>query len=384
VSLGRVFRRKYRGKDGKLRKCKVWTLEYYVPGEPEKRREPSGTTDQKAALDLLRQRQEQIGKAIPVGPAPDTVTFGDLALLITSDYTAKGNRSGRRLLQLLGHLNESFGRFRAVAITGERILSHIAKRKGDGAMPASINRELAVLRRMFRLGVKHRLLLHDHVPFVELLPEHNIRHGLITPFQMGELLAEIDDPIVCDAAEMTYITGWRADSDVLTRQWPHVQFHRGVLILETWQGKARKARKFPLFPRLKEIMERRWKYTEWAREQIGQDIPWVFHRMGKPIHYYRRRWLSACLRLSRRYPDWGAETWIRHRMRYSAVENLLAAHVPIPDILKMVGMTMATFLRYHQQSEAGILRAGVRLDDFFKGAGTPPGDVVPFKMTGPR
>ena len=380
MGLGRAFRRKYRGKDGKTKRSLAYTLEYYVPGETEKRREPAGTRDRNVAENLLRQRQEQIGKAIPVGPAPDTVTFADLALLITQDYAAKGNRSGRRLLQLLGHLTSSFEHFRAVAITGERVLEYINKRKVAHARPASINRELAVLRRMFRLGVKHKKLLHDHVPTIELLPEDNVRHGLITPFQFSELLVEMDDPIVRDVAETTYITGWRADSDVLTRQWPDVQFDRGVLTLDTWQGKARKARKFPLFPRLKTILERRRDYALWHTQQTGQECPWVFQRNGKPVRYYRRRWMRACARLAARYPAWGAGTWIRHRMRYSAVENLLAAGIAVPDILKMVGMTMATFNRYHQQSEAGILRAGVRLEDFWRSAGSDAGQsVVPFQ-----
>lgn len=363
-----------------MRRSLRYTLEYYVPGESEKRREPTGTRDRNVAENLLRQRQEQIGKAIPVGPAPDSVTFGELALLITQDYAAKGNRSGRRLMQLLGHLTGSFGQFRAVAITGERVLEHINKRRAQGAAQASVNRELAVLRRMFRLAVKHKKLLHDHVPTIELLSEDNVRHGLITPFQFAELMAEVDDPIVRDAAEVTYVTGWRADSDVLTRKWPDVQFDRGVLTLDTWQGKARKARKFPLFPRLKAILERRLDYAKWHTEQTGQDCPWVFQRNGKPVRYYRRRWLRACGRLAARYPAWGAGTWIRHRMRYSAVENLLAAGIAVPDILKMVGMTMATFNRYHQQSEAGILRAGVRLDDFFRYQGSEAQQsVVPFQ-----
>ncbi len=45
-----------------------------------------------------------------------------------------------------------FAESRAVEITTERISDYIHSRQKDGAANASINRELAALKRMFRLG----------------------------------------------------------------------------------------------------------------------------------------------------------------------------------------------------------------------------------------
>ena len=52
-------------------------------------------------------------------------------------------------------------------------------------------------------------------------------------------------------------------------------------------------------------------------------IPWVFHRDGQPIKYFRRAWLTACKAA-------GAPHRIPHDFRRTAVRNLERAGVPGP------------------------------------------------------
>jgi site-specific recombinase XerD len=61
-------------------------------------------------------------------------------------------------------LAEFFGGWRAVNITGADVGRYIEKRLRAGYAAASVNRELAALKRGFRLAVKNRLVSHDHVP----------------------------------------------------------------------------------------------------------------------------------------------------------------------------------------------------------------------------
>ena len=52
------------------------------------------------------------------------------------------------------HLQEWFGHLRAAHVGTDTIKGYIEKRQQEGASNATINRELAALKRMFSLGMK--------------------------------------------------------------------------------------------------------------------------------------------------------------------------------------------------------------------------------------
>jgi hypothetical protein len=59
----------------------------------------------------------------------------------------------------------------------------------EGATPATINRELAILRRAFTLQRKAGVIYAT--PFVERLREDNARQSFIEPDQLAALLANL-------------------------------------------------------------------------------------------------------------------------------------------------------------------------------------------------
>lgn len=52
-------------------------------------------------------------------------------------------------------------------------------RVGDKAAPSTINKELACLRRAFRLGYRQEQQLIERVPYVRMLPVDNAREGIV-------------------------------------------------------------------------------------------------------------------------------------------------------------------------------------------------------------
>ena len=52
-------------------------------------------------------------------------------------------------------------------------------RVDDKAAPATINKELAYLRRAFRLGLRHEPQLVERVSKVRMLPVGNAREGIV-------------------------------------------------------------------------------------------------------------------------------------------------------------------------------------------------------------
>jgi integrase len=94
--------------------------------------------------------------------------------------------------------------------------------------------------------------------------------------------------------EVDYILGWRVKSEILTRQWIHVDFRSGWLRLEPGATKNDEGRQFPLTPDLRAILERQRERTTAEEKTTGAVIPWVFHRAGTRIKSFRRAWVTAC------------------------------------------------------------------------------------------
>ena len=96
-------------------------------------------------------------------------------------------------------------------------------------------------------------------------------------------------------ATIAYITGWRVKSEVLTRQWRHVDFNSGWLRLQPGNRKTPKAANFPSRPKLRTILEAqrervpRIGTATWAHHPVG-----ILHGDGSPVRNFRHAWAQAC------------------------------------------------------------------------------------------
>lgn len=139
----------------------------------------------------------------------------------------------------------------------------------ERAAPASVNRELAALRRAFRLAVRHGLLLG--APPVPALREDNVRTGFFEPDQFEAVCRNLRE-IEADVVRFCYHTGWRSKSEVFPLTWAQVDWAGGLVRLEPGTTKNREGRAFPITPALRLILERRQDYTP-LRTCPGPDHP---------------------------------------------------------------------------------------------------------------
>ena len=117
---------------------------------------------------------------------------------------------GRKFVKL----NAFFGMDLARDITADRITAYVASRLA-GAANASINRESAALGRAFRLA--YRAGRVASVPHVALLRENNARKGFFEREQFEAVLRHLPEPLK-PVVHVAYLTGWRLDSEILTRK----------------------------------------------------------------------------------------------------------------------------------------------------------------------
>src|SRR5690349_5590728 len=86
----------------------------------------------------------------PVGPNVTRTTFENLMDMIRADYAANGRKWN--LDARIKSFRKVFGGDYANQITTDRITKYVAMRLQEGDKPATVNRELAILRRAFNLA----------------------------------------------------------------------------------------------------------------------------------------------------------------------------------------------------------------------------------------
>jgi integrase len=332
----------------KRRGSPLWTARLYIAVLGKHQKRSTRTADeQKARRFLAKWRAEVIGGTWL--PDADKTTFAELAQMLLDDYRANGRRSLNRVEGSLAHLRPAFGHLRVRAISRDRIVAYARQRRAeDEAAPATINRELACLKRMFTLGRQAgKVALIPHIPMLE---EHNVRTGFFERDQFDAVLHHLADDLR-PPIHAAYLTGWRLQSELLTRQWRHVDFVNGWLRLDPGETKNGEGRMFPLTPELRAVLEAQRAHTHALERQQGRVIPWVFHRDGVPIRSLRRPFRKACRTA-------GVPGRLIHDFRRTAVRNLERAGVPRSTAMKMVGhKTESVYRRYAIVDEA-MLKEG--------------------------
>ena len=137
---------------------------------------------------------------------------------------------------------------------------------------------------------------------------------------------------------------------------------RGELLSLTWEQVDLREQRIVLDPgttkndrgRVIYMPEELWRTLR--EQKDGRDLeypdcPWVFHREGEPIRYFRRAWISACKQV-------GLEGALFHDLRRTGVRNLIRAGVPERVAMEISGhRTRSIFDRYNIVSEDDLREA---------------------------
>jgi integrase len=298
------------------------------------------------ARRLLKQRHGEI--AAGRTPVTRRVTLDAALDDVVQDYRQNRRRTVadvERRIRL--HLQPGLDVSHLADVTGPVIRRYVARRVEAGAENATINRELAVLKRACRLA-HHAGLLGD-VPYIALLDERNVRSGFFEREAFDavrEALPEVWRPPVTVA----YLTGWRLRAEILPLQWRHVDWAAGVVRLDAETTKNREGRLFPfdVLPELQATFE----------GQKGKSARWVFPNAtgdDRLTAWIGKTWREACEAA-------GVAGQIPHDLRRTAVRNLVRAGIPEKTAMTLTGhKTRAVFDRYDIVNEADLREAVRRL-----------------------
>ena len=232
------------------------------------------------------------------------------------------------------------------SITTSDIRNYIAHRQDEEAASSTINRELAILKRAFRLAIQSGNLLHR--PQIPMLSEDNVRQGFFEQSEFEDVRDALPEHLQ-GVVTLAYFSGWRVQSEILPLTWGHVDRKARTVRLEPGTKKNREARLLPFgsLPELEEVIEQQWaEHKRMAGE--GRLVPWVFHRNGERMLGFRKAWNSAC-------QAGGARGRILHDLRRTAVRNLVRKGVPDTVAMQITGhKTRSVFDRYNITSEGDL------------------------------
>jgi len=363
--MGYVFQPKYRDQRTRERKtAETWWISYSLHGK--RHRENAHSTKEGDATKLLKLRLGQAAIGMPVGPQVERTTLGEILKMVEVDYAANGRKSLKRVKHAATHLKEFFDAFaKARVITSDRISAYQAERLEQGAKPATVNYELAMLRRAFRLGGRAGKIATR--PEIQMLHVENARKGFFEPEQYRAVVKHLPEHLRPLAA-IAYITGWRAKSELLSRQWRHVDLVKGWLRLDPGESKNGDGREFPFTPDMCSVLEAQRDMVRTIELEQACVIPWVFVQPdGSRIKDFRWAWRKAC-------KDAGVPGRLVHDFRRTAVRNLERAGVPRSAAMRMTGhKTEAVYRRYAITDSAMLQEAAVKLAAFHVADSSPPG-----------
>ncbi len=201
---GSVFQSSYRDRYGRKRKSRTWSIGFYADGRFV--RENTGKTRKSEAERILRRRLLEVEEGHATGSSDRRTRYEELAQLIRDDYASNALRSADRLERSLSHLSRAFADKRVTAITTAAIHSYKADRLREGAGTATVNRELAALRRMFHWGV--RLGKVSRAPAIDTLKEPPARAGFFQREELNDVLPHLT-PDLRPVVQTALTTGWR-------------------------------------------------------------------------------------------------------------------------------------------------------------------------------
>jgi integrase len=319
-----LFKRIDRDKTGKVVSTgTVWWISYSVAGR--QKRESSFSTNKRVAEKLLALRQAQVLEGRLQLPKSRPPKFEDWTerFLETIRHPGTKARYSSSVKNLLANLKGA----RLSEITPEMIEEFKLARLESGIRSATVNRDLAVLRRLLNMAKRQRLIGLNPFAEVELLEERKQRRRphILAFGEQAKLLAAARPHLRLLVVLITE-TGLRVGKEALPLKWEHVDLTNDVVRVHDSKTLAG-LREVPLSAFCKEELLR-WK------QLTGPDFsPYVFFNSEKPstpLKPVRKVWASTL-------KNAGLAPFHIYDLRATFASRLSAAGVPDVFVSQMMG-----------------------------------------------
>ena len=251
---------------------------------------------------------------------------------------------------------------RASRVGTSQIAAYVEKRQGEGAARATLNRELALLRRAFSLGFDAEPQKVSRVPkFHKFIVSEkgNERRGFAEEAQYRTLAELAKEPWLRGLLALAFTYGFRRGD--LLGEWEKGQWKRvpmlcsqvdllnNTVTLYSGETKNKEGRTVALTEECRLLL------TELRKGKQPEDF--LFTRNGEPVRDFRGTW-DALTKAA------GLPGLLLHDMRRSAVREMIRRGVPQKTARTIsCHKTDSVFSRYNIVSEADIRDAAKKIEE---------------------
>lgn len=280
---------------------------------------------------------------------------------------AEGKRSIRNDRMAVARFHEAFGREIPLRdLMAARIQDYAAgrltttsERLGRPVTPASVNRELSILRGLLRVAHERGDL--DRVPKIRFGREPEGRLRFLTEAEATRLLGACrapkrleQSPYLPAIVTVALNTGMRK-GEILGLAWERVDFARGVLLLE--RTKSGKRREVPMNRAVDDALATI--HAQQASEDRRDPIGLVFRRAGGRAWGNVRRAFLGAVEAAK------LDDFRFHDLRHTFASWLVMRGRPLKEVQELLGhRTLAMTVRYAHLSPDRLRDAVAALDDF--------------------
>lgn len=216
---------------GLFRRNKVWWMSLVYQGQQVRR--STETTDRRLAEAVLAKVRVQIIEGRYFDRLEEQErTFKEMMERYLQERVIGASRHGeRRARGILAHLLPVFGLKKLAEVLPKEITAYRVRRQQDGAKPATIVKELALMKAAFNVAIREWEWCRDNpVCRVSFGRVNNARVRYLDDVTF-ELVLQACPAWLQPIVVLARYTGMRRDN-IVTLQWPQVDLARKIITLE--------------------------------------------------------------------------------------------------------------------------------------------------------
>ncbi|MGI0083837.1 MAG: tyrosine-type recombinase/integrase [Nitrososphaerales archaeon] len=272
---------------------------------------------------------------------PVKITFGEFGERYMV-HAKLNKRSWLRDEQMLGNLKDFFGSERQLTEIIAADIEGYKLHRRSFVSGSTVNRELALLKRMFNLAIEWDLYLGLN-PFrkVKFFREFNTGLRVLNPEEEEALLGNAA-PYLQDLIRFALNTGLRV-GEIFSLRWANVDWEKNIL--NVFAPKTQKIRAIPINADARKVLDC------WA---LGKRSEFVFYNpeSGKPFVDLKNGFVRAC-----RKAGISGVTW--HTLRHTFASRLVGRGVDIVTVKELLGHSSVTVTMRYTHTNIDAKRAAV-------------------------
>jgi len=334
---------------GLYKRGKVWWMTIIYDGGRIRR--STGTADRRLAQAILAKLQVQIveGRFFETREEKQR-TFAEMVKRYLEEVSVtKAPGSMLRDRQCADHLLPCFGDKLVYQVSSKLLGEYKVKRRAEGAAPATINKELGMVRHLFNVAVREWEWCRENPMLrVSMEPVHNARDRWLTVEEEQDLLC-FSPPWLRELIIFALNTGMRR-GEILGLKWQDVDLARGVLVVMKSKNKER--RTIPLNARVFELL-----VDKQSRMARSQEL--VFPTSENTMRDERNLTRGFYLALKKA----GIENLTFHDLRHTFATRLVQAGVDLYKVQRLLGHKSPVMTQRYAHHSPESLRDGVAILD---------------------